>query len=243
MQSPHSSVNSPMISNSNTSTPDLIRFSQKIITGKIIRVQPHAYVFLCNNCDAEFASAHALLEHCELHYKMPAPTIPPPPHRSPLDVAANDQRPQMPISPNYLLCRQPPPQYPYPYPRYAYPMNYEMEKCSTVVDNQSPATVISADKLVKTVCVRASASNNTTAPIEISDSGDEIYEIYDLGYEKSSENQEKQTTTAEHDQCIHKKSQRMFKCEKCPRRFVKYDSYYRHLLKEHGIDKQKDLSA
>lgn len=50
------------------------RFSQKFITGKVIRLQAHVYVFVCSHCDAEFRSPNSFLQHCELHYSMSIPT-------------------------------------------------------------------------------------------------------------------------------------------------------------------------
>lgn len=44
------------------------RFSQKFITGKVIRLQANLYVFVCNHCDAEFRSPNSFLQHCEMHY-------------------------------------------------------------------------------------------------------------------------------------------------------------------------------
>lgn len=56
------------------------RFSQKFISGKVIRLQAHVYVFVCSHCDAEFRSPNSFLQHCEMHYlstQMTMPYFPP----------------------------------------------------------------------------------------------------------------------------------------------------------------------
>lgn len=67
---------SPMSVDMTTNGLDQVpaRFSQKFITGKVIRLQAHVYVFVCSHCDAEFRSPNSFLQHCELHYCMSTPT-------------------------------------------------------------------------------------------------------------------------------------------------------------------------
>lgn len=263
---------SPMPIGVTTSGLDQVssRFSQKFITGKVIRLQAHVYVFVCSHCDAEFRSPNSFLQHCELHYLSTPMMMPYYPPNYPSNSFSEQISPQsnhvstgfgsatMPSLPSLppfnsynnnsssSYCRQSRhlPQYnPMAYnnnqpliaPRQTIGSSWS-DCCSPIGDAQARSSqstiqsnVIDHQHQIQPTAEQSDFAGIGTDVTEVPD--DEIYEIYDLGFDPSSA----VTESGEPKKKKRSKSKMgPYICEFCSKSYNRLASLKRHYQSIHN---------
>lgn len=226
MQSSANALNSmPFLVNSpiSSSTSEPPRGTPKIVAGKIIRIQPHVYIFVCNHCDAEFrGGAHSFMQHCEAHYANTPIQQLYQSNRMPVEFGVNgilsessrmstgltlntsSRLPQFPLSPPQSSHG------PFEVPSPMYQMDSTAQNLSETVHIQRPTTGVS---------------------------NEEVYEIYDLGYDETLNNETTPPAVVGSTQKGEKKirSARKYNCDVCSKEYSRRGVLRRHITTVHGI--------
>lgn len=252
---------SPIPVGINTSGMDQFpaRFSQKFITGKVIRLQAHVYVFVCSHCDAEFRSPNGFMQHCEMHYVSNPTMMPYYPSSSfpePISPASNRvstgfgsaTMPSLPSLPpfNSNYNRSSPYLQPRRWPQYnsmAYsnqpssiaprqPNNSSWSDCSSPIggiQNAVQIGVVDHQQQIQPMEQQQEFNGMSADVTEVPDH--DIYEIYDLGYDESSA----VAVSGEPKKKKRSKSKTgvQYKCEFCSKPYSRRTSLMNHYESTH----------
>lgn len=228
--------------------------------GNVIRVSPNCYIYVCTQCNAEFREPHSFMYHCENHFQTSQTQLEKsftPSNRLPNYMRIN------PYSFDSLASTQPSTlnsssqtnhvndyfessMHQYQMPSACGPFNVDP---SMYQMNIAEYSTPSHANLSQMVVVQPSAGENAMFP-EPNQQFEEIYEIYDLGYDEAAEVITPDVNNVE-PVPIHKakkpKTQKipkpkipagkraMFHCSRCPKKYKTIGHYANHIFADHKI--------